>query len=99
MQTIRNQYNDANITQFSEFLDLLKTVSPRMKALNLGMFLNDWINYYYIPATLACDNIEYLIFMCITLLSGNNIINIGASEIVKEAKGIKDFKGELLKLI
>ena len=99
IQTIRFQYNDAHITTLSELLDLLKIVSPRMKSLNLGVFLNEWIKYYFIPATLACDNIEYLIFMCITLLSGNNIINIGASEIVKDAKGIKEFKGELMKLV
>jgi len=48
---------------------------------------------------LAIDNIEYLIFMIICLLNGNNIININASDIVKETKGIKDFRGELLKLI
>ena len=99
MNDIKARYDDANITNITELLEVLKTASPRMKSLNLAVFLNDWINYYYIPATLACDNIEYLIFMCITLLSGNNIINIGASEIVKEAKGIKGFRGELLKLI
>lgn len=99
MNEIKNKYDLASIVNINEFLELLKEVSPRMKTLNLATFLNDWINYYYIPATLACDNIEYLIFMCITLLAGNNIINIGASEIVKEAKGIKGFRGELLKLI
>ena len=99
MNDIKNKYDLASIVNINEFLELLKEVSPRMKTLNLATFLNDWINYYYIPATLACDNIEYLIFMCITLLAGNNIINIGASEIVKEAKGIKGFRGELLKLI
>ena len=48
---------------------------------------------------MAIDNIEYLIFMVLTLLSGNNIINVHASDIVKETKGIKDLRGELLKLI
>lgn len=94
----KQKYDDATIVEISDLLDLLKTITPRMKSLDLGMFLNDWINYYYAPAMLACDNIEYLIFMCITLLSGNNIINIGASDVVKEAKGIKSFRGELLKI-
>ena len=70
-----------------------------MRSAHLGTLLNDWINYYYIPSTLAVDNIEYLIFMCITLLAGNNIINISASDVVKETKNIKSFRGELLKLI
>ena len=98
-EEIKNQYDDVNPTKVSELLELIKTASPRMKTLGLGIFLNDWINYYYIPAMLAVDNIEYLIFMVLTLLNGNNIISISASDIVKEAKNIKSIRGELLKLI
>lgn len=98
-QEIKKQYNDTDPAKVSELLELLKTATPRMKSLNLGRFLSSWINYYYIPSMLAVDNIEYLLFMMITLLSGNNIISISASDIVKEAKNIKAFRGELLKLI
>lgn len=98
-QEIKKQYDDADPAKVSELLELLKTASPRMKSLNLGRFLSSWINYYYISSMLAVDNIEYLLFMMITLLSGNNIISISASDIVKEAKNIKAFRGELLKLI
>jgi len=96
---IKQQYDSINPQKISELLELLKLASPRMKALNLAKFLSSWINYYYIPSMLAVDNIEYLIFMMITLLNGNNIISIAASDMVKEAKNIKSFKGELLKLI
>lgn len=96
---IKRQYEEASPEVFSKLLELVKTASPRMKSLHIGMFLNDWISYYYIPSMLAVDNIEYLIFMILTLLSGNNIISISASDIVKEAKNIKSFRGELLKLI
>lgn len=96
---IRKQYNDTNPANISELLDFIKGVSPRMRSLNISTFLNNWINYYYPPAALAIDNIEYLIFMVITLLNGNNIISISASDVVKEAKNIKSFRGELLKLI
>jgi len=96
---IVHEYDNANPHKVSELIDLLKTASPRMRSAHLGTLLNDWINYYYIPSTLAVDNIEYLIFMCITLLAGNNIINISASDVVKETKNIKSFRGELLKLI
>jgi hypothetical protein len=99
MTEIKKRYDSANITSLSELLDLMKETTPRMKTLNMGMFLNDWVNYYYIPSMLACDNIEYLLFMIVTMLSGNNIINISASDIAKEAKGIKAFRGELLNLI
>ena len=96
---ITNRYNTNPPKNVSELLEIIKTASPRMNSLGLGMFLNDWINYYYYPATLAIDNIEYFLFMCLTLLSGNNLVNISASDIVKEAKFIKSFRGEILKLV
>ena len=96
---ITRQYDDANISNVSAALNLIKTASPRMKGLDFRSFLGSWTSYYYAPSLLAIDNIEYFLFMVITLLNGNNIINISASDIVKEAKNIKSFKGELLKLL
>lgn len=96
---IKNQYESINPQKFSNLLEVIKLASPRMRTLNLGTFLSNWINYFYVPSMLAVDNIEYLIFMMITLLSGNNIISIAASDIVKETKNIKSFREELLKLI
>lgn len=96
---IKKEYENNNPASISELLNFIKTASPRMKSLNISTFLSDWINYYYIPSMLAIDNVEYLIFMILTLLNGNNIISISASDIVKEAKNIKSFRGELLKLI
>jgi len=37
--------------------------------------------------------------MVLTMMSGNNVINISSSDIVKNAKGIKNLKPELEKLI
>lgn len=99
LQELTNSYNDKAPNNISDVLDGVKNITPRMNTLSLGTFLGNWTNYYFIPATLAIDNIEYLIFMVNALLSGNNIINIGASDIVKEAKNIKSFKPELIKLI
>lgn len=98
-EEIKQEYDNANPTKISELLDLVKTASPRMKTLGLNVFLSDWINYYYIPSMLAVDTVEYLIFMTVVLLSGNGIISISASDVVKEAKNIKSYRGELLKLI
>ena len=99
IEEIKRLYEDNNPTKLSELMELLKEASNRMKNLNLARFYSDWINYYGIPSMLALDNIEYLIFMIITLQSGNNIISISASDIVKECKGIKGFREELLKLL
>lgn len=96
---IKDQYENINPEKFSDLLEVLKLATPRMKTLNFGTFLSNWINYYYVPSMLAVDNIEYLIFMIIALLSGNSIISIAASDIVKESKNIKSFRSELLKLI
>ena len=99
IEEIKRLYEEDNPTKLSELMELLKKASNRMKNLNLPRFYSDWINYYGIPSMLALDNIEYLVFMIITLQSGNNIISISASDIVKECKGIKGFREELLKLI
>lgn len=100
ISTMKAQYNNAGISKVSQLLDLLRDNSSRMKSLSLSMFLNDWVNYYYAASMMAVDNIEYLIFMTICLLSGNgSIVNIAASEVVKEAKNIKSYRGELLKLV
>lgn len=96
---IKQAYDNADPINMSDLLKLLQTASPRMKTLALGTFLSSWINYYYVPATMAIDNIEYLVFTVLTLMSGNNIINISAGDIVKEAKNIKSLRAELLKLI
>jgi hypothetical protein len=96
---LRRNYDAANPTNVTGMLNLVKTVSTRLNSLSLGTFLTDWINYYYPPATLAIDTMEYLIFMVVSLLNGNNVINITATEIVKEQKNIKVLREELLKLI
>jgi hypothetical protein len=96
---MKRKFDEAHPTRLSDLLELLKTASPRMKSLNLGVFLSDWIKYYYVPSMMAADTIEYLLFMIVTLLSGNNIINISAADIVKEAKNIKQFRSEMLKLV
>lgn len=98
-EEIKKAYEESDPLKMSELLTLVSTASPRMKSLNFRSFISQWISYYYVPSYLAMDNIEYLIFMCLTLLSGNNIISIAAADIVKEAKNIKSFRGELLKLI
>ena len=96
---LNHNYESINPKKLSELIQLISTLSPRLKSINMSSILTSWINYYFIPSMLAIDNIEYLIFMIICLLNGNNIININASDIVKETKGIKDFRGEILKLI
>lgn len=98
-QSMKSKYDEASVTDLSGLLEVIKGSATRFSSLAIGMFLNDWTNYYYAPAMLAVDNIEYLIFMVITLLSGNNIINVSASEVVKNAKNIKPIRSELLKLI
>lgn len=100
MVEIKDNYEKANPETFSQLLELIKSLSIRMNSLTLKLFADKWINYYYQPATLAIDNIEYLIFMIIAILHGNSsIISIAPSEIVKETKNIKMLQEELIKLI
>lgn len=96
---MKQKYEAVNPMNITELLEMLKETSPRMKTLDLPSFLSNWINYYYPPATMAVDSMEYFIFVVMTLLSGNGIINISAGDIVKETKSIKSLRAELLKLI
>lgn len=96
---LKRIYDEANPQKLSELLEIIKQLSPRMNPLANGTFLVEWINYYFTPAILAIDNIEYLIFAALVLLSGNNIINVSASDIVKETKNIKSLRAELLKIV
>lgn len=97
--TITTNWNNASPTDIRDLLALLSDLSPRMKTLELGTFLSQWINMYYMPALFAVDTIEYVIFMVLTILNGNNIISVGASNIIKDIKNINSIREELLKLI
>lgn len=99
LESAKSTYDQTNPQTISQLLDITSQLLPRMETLNLRLFLNNWINYYLPPATMAIDNIEYLIFMIETLKNGNNIVNHIAADIVKEAKNIKILDNELLKLI
>lgn len=99
VEEIKGLYNNAMPQNISAFLEILKGISPRMRTLAMGLFMTEWDTYFYDPSLLAIDNIEYLIFTTLVLLSGNNIVNISASDIVKETKNIKSYRGELMKLL
>jgi hypothetical protein len=98
-EEIKATYDEANPQQISELLNLIKSLSPRMSGLDLRLLINNWTTYYFPPAYLAIDNVEYLIFMTVSLKNANNLVSINASEIVKETKGIRTLEEELLKLL
>lgn len=96
---IKSLYEKNNPGSFSQLLELIKSLTTRMNSLTLKLFTDKWISYYYPPATLAIDNIDYLIFMIVTILHGDSIISIAAFDMVKETKNIKMLTEELIKLI
>ena len=97
---LRKAYDTANPEKISDLLALIKPLSDKMRILDLGTFSDGWMKYFYIPLLLAIDNIEYLIFMTITLFhSTPGISNVAASELIREVKSILKIKEELLKII
>lgn len=97
---IKDLYDKSNIQTFEDLLMLIKSQMARMQTLNLRTFVDKFMQVYYMPALMAIDNFEYLVFVIICLLNGaGNIINIKAKDIVTETKNIKMFNQELMKLI
>lgn len=96
---IKTMYETSKPESISGLLELIKPLSVRMNSLTLKLFTDKWISYYYPPATLAIDNIEYLMFMIIAILHGNGMISIAASDIVKETRSIKMIQEEIIKLL
>lgn len=96
---IRKTYELKDPKNLTGLMELLKEATPRMNSLTLPSFMSSWIDYYYISSLLAMDNVEYLIFMILCLLGGNNIISVAATEMVKDTRGITSFKEELIKIL
>lgn len=92
-------YNEASPNGLIELLALISKLADTLAGLTFPIFMNSWMDYYYPPAYLAMDNVDYLIFMITTLKNVSGICNYLASDIVKDAKGIRTFDEELLKLI
>jgi hypothetical protein len=99
IQLLKSNWANANPSDIRGLLELLTELTPRMKTLELGSFLSQWINMYYMPALFAVDTIEYVIFAVLTILNGNNIISIGAANTIKDIRNINSIREELLKLI
>lgn len=91
---------EVDIQSFEGLLDFIRFSHPLFNNLGISSFLNSWINYYYAPALLALENIEYLIFMTVALMHGNfAFINSYAQPMVTETKNIRSLNEELLKLV
>ena len=99
LSDIINKYDESNPQKLSELLELIKTASPNMKTLGKDTFIGEWITYYHYPSTLAIDNIDYLIFMLLSLYRGTNIINFAAKDIINEVRNFNNLEKELYKLI
>lgn len=95
----KRMYNEKNPQTISGLLELIRGASKNLSTLDLYSFIDVWSTYYHAPSLLAIDNIEYLIFMIMSLLGGSNIINFQSADVVKNIRNINALDGELYKLI
>lgn len=99
MYEIIEKYDNANISDISDLLTFLKTLTPRLSALSVKYFIERYITTYNPSAVLSIDYLPYVFFVIINTLLGGFIVSQNAmSDIVKNTKGINRFYQELTKL-
>lgn len=96
----KRQYDEANVKNITDLLNLIKTLSTRMEGEDTYRFLTAWNNYYNPTAMLAIDDVEYLIFLTLSSFAGNsNLFSIGTSTFINDIKNIKNIRSELVKIV
>lgn len=93
-------YDGAEIKDFNDLINFIKTLSPRMKELNTRYFIERFVNTYHNSSILSIDYLPYIFFVIINILLGSFLISQAAlNDIIKNMKGINKFYVELSKLV
>lgn len=100
MNLVEKDYTNASITNASELISFIATLSPKMTKLNFRYYFERWISTYGTGSTLSVDAWPYLYYAIINTLLGAFLVNVPTmSEIVKNTKGINLFYSEITKIV
>lgn len=97
---LNDEYDSAGITNIEDLIKFLATVTPRMRALTLRLFTDQFMRLYHPGALFSMETLPYFLFTVESAMMGAFIINQPIiNDIAKMVKGIKNFYPELLKVL
>lgn len=100
LMVVDKLYQEANVVTFSDLLNFLSTLSPRLKDLSFRYFIQCYINMYKPPAIFGLECLPYFLFTIETSLIGSFIVNAPIiTDITKNTKGMNSFYPELVKVL
>lgn len=97
---INDEYNAIGITNIDELIKFLSTVTPRMRALTMRLFTDQFMRLYHPAALFSIETLPYFLFSVESVMIGSFIVNQPIiNDILKTVKGIKNYYPELLKIV
>lgn len=97
---IAEEYDNANVQNVQELIELLKNQSPRLRPLTMRFFTESWLRKYKNPALFSMECLPYLMFTISTTVIRSFIIdNVLMSDIIKTVSGMNNYYPELVKLL
>lgn len=100
LNLVKTGYDDSQITDISKLIDYLRSLSPRMKDLNIRYFIERYVNTYHGSSIMSMDYLPYIFFVIINIILGSFLISQNAlNDIIKNTKNINKFYMELAKIL
>lgn len=100
LMIIKDSYDNAKITNITELLSFLKTISPRLEKLNMRYFTDCYIRTYKAGALFGMECLPYFLYTMECSLIGSFLVNQPIlSDIYKNTKNINTFYAELSKAL
>lgn len=95
---IVDRYVGKDIKDINDLIELIASLSARLKSLNSKYFIEKWISNYHAPAILSMDYLPYLFFVINNVILGSFLVSQNAlTDIVKSTKGMSHYYSELAK--
>lgn len=95
----KDGYERANINDIVSLIIYISNQSSKMENLTFRYFFERWIASFGPSTTLALDSFPYFFFVISNIIIGGFMVNANnLNEIVKNAKGIREFYPELSRI-
>lgn len=89
LQSVREEYENANITNFEELIDFLGKYNKRLTGINKKLFIQVFMNTYGPVSILGLDCLPYFILTVTSTLMGSFLVNETIlSDIIKNTRGL-----------